>query len=114
MKDNRELGYVPPEMIEWSAVCNRLSCLNGGGTLTMHADIGQKGKVYRVYGYLWHNDQDASREGIRGECCARGSTADEAIHCWAANASDLGWFPQGIAQIKMEMLDALAELEGVS
>ena len=87
---------------------------DGGGPLTMYAELGQRGKVYRIYGYLYQYDQDASREGIRGECCARGESAIEAIYMWAGNASDLGWFPQGIARIKMEMLDAVAELEEVS
>lgn len=112
MKSNKQLGFAPLYGDQRYGYGSERSYENsdGGGSLSMHATIGRKGGTYRVYGYLWHNEQDASREGKHAECCARGATPEEALERWCREAMRLGWLSAGIAEIRMEIADRLAEM----
>ena len=109
MKDNQDLQFAP--LYGTDGRTDSMASGDGGGSLTMTATIGCRDQAYRVYGSLYHHDQDASREGNRGECVARGNSATEALTRWCDAAAKLGWRDEGIEEIRQEMSEEIAELD---
>ena len=97
MKDNDVLGFTP--MVEGELVAD------AGGSLTVNATIGVRATSYRVYAYLFHHEQDASREGKRDEAAARGSTYEDALSRWRLAALRRGWSAPGVEAVYSDMLD---------
>ena len=110
MKSNKQLEFTPMYGHEGYAYGDDRSCetADAGGTLTLTATIGKKGTTYRVYAYLWHSEQDASREGYRGQCCGRGQVPDEAMDTFRRNAIAIGWESRPIDEVLVEMREVLA------
>lgn len=104
MKSNRELGFVKiHEISEGSG--------DVGGSLSANVSIGKRGEVYRAYCYIWHHEQDASREGVKGDLCARGESAEEVLAALRRVANDQ--FPnawaRGVRHAIMEVQESLDE-----
>ena len=112
MKSNRELGYEPLYGEARKQLGAEKSWENDYtyvSTLSLHVTIGRRGAEYRVYGYTYHNEQDASREGIRGECCGRAKTPEEAMSQFRKNAASLGWHMQGVDKVLLDMRESLVD-----
>jgi hypothetical protein len=113
MKTNQELGYEPVYGQVQYALGDDRSWENAydyPGTLSLHVTIGHRGREYRVYGYLWHNEQDASREYRAASCCGRATEIDAAISSFLRNAADLGWDKRSVDKTLIEMRESIREV----
>ena len=107
VSSNREYGYEPLWGEEGASECTA----DGGGSLTANLTVGKKGSKYRAYGYTFHHEQDASREGVCDMVAARGDTAEEALRKWRVAAIRRGWQSQGVEAVYSDAIDAAAEAE---
>jgi len=110
MKNNKDLGFAPVFGTGDGYGSNR-SYANekGGGSLSMHTTIGEKAGKYRVYAYLWHNEQDASREGKRAELAVRGESIGAVISAFRARAIAAGWLRTGVEATVNDLTEMCAE-----
>lgn len=100
MKSNKKLGFKD--------VCECVSVYYGSH-LSLDLFVGERGKQYRAYAYLFFCDQDASKEGIHDETCGRGNDPQEAVQQWAKNAIAGGWVSAPVKKAMAEMLDNIDE-----
>jgi hypothetical protein len=104
MKSNQDLGFGAVHAISEGIG-------DAGGTLTAHLMVGRKGNVYRAYLYLWHHEQDASREGVRDALCARSASVAEVLTELRRRVNDQ-WTPErarGARRAIMEIQESLDE-----
>jgi hypothetical protein len=82
-----------------------------GTSLTANLQVGKRGDTYRAYCYLWHHEQDASREGIRDSLMARGNTPQEAMSELLRRATDQWTESQarGVRRAIIEVQESLDE-----
>lgn len=113
MKSNATLGFTPifgdGDASHGYGDGRTWANADGGGSLTIHATIGLRGQQYRAYAYTYHNEQDASREGIVQTCAARGESPQAAMDSLLRKATELEWSRTGLAKIAAEISDELAE-----
>ena len=104
MKSNKKLGFANVhEISEGTGDC--------GGSLTAQVQVGRKNDVYRAYVYLYHHEQDASREGVKDELCARGASVAEAITELRRRVNDQ-WSTEdarGVRRAIMEVQESIDE-----
>ena len=84
---------------------------DAGGSLTAHLQVGIGNGVYRAYAYLYHHEQDMSREGKTDSLCARATSATEAIAEVLRRADDHWTAEQtrGLRYAAMEIQESLDE-----
>jgi hypothetical protein len=120
MKNNEQLGYNvlygEPGVGYGSDRSQENAGVPGHDGLTMHAEIGIKeskstppNRMYRVYAYTYHHEQDASREHVVEQLCGTGSSIEFAIEQFRNNAQLVGWPTAPVQRLIIELQESLAE-----
>ncbi len=123
MKNNQELGfdtvaerysstrgeYVP--VAETSAAVSGFTVRDTRRGNSVNLQVGRRKDTYRAYAYIWHHEQDISREGVLREICGRDSSAEQAINSMLSAARNADWPMGPLNQAAAEMRDLLAEGE---
>jgi hypothetical protein len=96
MKSNEALGFTPAETHPFRQHTR-------AGDITFA--LASRGEVWRAYGYRWHSEQDASREHMTAQMCARGESPGQAVQRFRALCLAAGWPPAPLLEATQDMLD---------
>lgn len=71
--------------------------------------VGKKNKKYRAEAYIWHHEQDASKEGVKDIIAAQAESPREVVEKLSEIESN--WCEDRIQGLKRAMAEALDEIE---